>query len=146
MENAEKAIEFVLSKEGGYVNDPKDPGGETNFGISKKQFPDVDIKTLTKEQAVEIYKRVYWVGNILDSLPWPYAAAALDTYVQHNEVTARKMVTGAYDRIRDLLEARRIYYLTLIAKDPALGKFKRGWFNRLNDLAKFCDIEKSKTI
>ena len=51
-------IEKVLKHEGGYVNDPTDLGGETNFGITKRFYPDVDIKNLTKEQAVEIYKRL----------------------------------------------------------------------------------------
>ena len=41
-------IEVVLHHEGGYVNDPDDPGGETNFGIAKRSHPDVDIKNLTK--------------------------------------------------------------------------------------------------
>ena len=60
MADFEKAVEFVLRMEGGYVNDPKDPGGETNFGIAKKSYPGVDIKNLTEEQAEEIYKRDYW--------------------------------------------------------------------------------------
>ena len=47
-------IEIVLEHEGGYVNDPKDPGGETNFGVAKRSHPDVDIKNLTKEVAKEI--------------------------------------------------------------------------------------------
>ena len=47
-------IEVVLHHEGGYVNDPKDPGGETNFGIAKRSHPDVDIKNLTEEGAKEI--------------------------------------------------------------------------------------------
>ena len=51
----DEIIEVVLHHEGGYVNDPKDPGGETNFGISKRAYPDVDMKTLTKEGAKDIY-------------------------------------------------------------------------------------------
>ena len=42
--NFDEIIEVVLHHEGGYVNDPKDPGGETNFGIAKRSHPDVDIK------------------------------------------------------------------------------------------------------
>jgi len=61
-------IEVVLEHEGGYVNDPKDPGGETNFGIAKRSHPDVDIKNLTKDGAKEIYKEVYWDGNKVESL------------------------------------------------------------------------------
>ena len=56
-------IEVVLHHEGGYVNDPKDPGGETNFGIAKRSHPDVDIKNLTKDGAKEIYKEHYWDKN-----------------------------------------------------------------------------------
>ena len=50
-------IEKVLEHEGGYVNDPHDAGGETNYGIAKRWYPNVDIKNLTKEQAKKIYKR-----------------------------------------------------------------------------------------
>ena len=52
-----KIIEKVLKHEGGYVNDPTDLGGETNYGITKRFYPDVDIKNLTEEQAKEIYKK-----------------------------------------------------------------------------------------
>ncbi len=60
-------IEVVLHHEGGYVNDPKDPGGETNFGVAKRSHPDVDIKNLTKDGAKEIYKEHYWDGNKVES-------------------------------------------------------------------------------
>src|SRR5690606_2973445 len=54
------AVEVVLEHEGGYVHDPHDPGGETKFGISKRQYPDLDIANLTREQAIEIYRRDWW--------------------------------------------------------------------------------------
>jgi len=63
--NFDEIIEVVLHHEGGYVNDPKDPGGETNFGIAKRSHPDVDIKNLTKDGAKEIYKEHYWDKNII---------------------------------------------------------------------------------
>lgn len=48
-------IQYTLDFEGGYVNNKNDPGGETNFGISKKAFPNLDIKNLTQEEAQKIY-------------------------------------------------------------------------------------------
>lgn len=56
----EIALARTLEHEGGYVDDPADPGGETNFGISKRAYPDVDIKALTREAAAKIYRREYW--------------------------------------------------------------------------------------
>tara|TARA_R100000963_G_C4537062_1_gene35886 strand:+ start:39 stop:254 length:216 start_codon:yes stop_codon:yes gene_type:complete len=61
-------IEVVLEHEGGYVNDPDDPGGETNFGVAKRSHPDVDIANLTKDSAKEIYKEHYWDKNKVESL------------------------------------------------------------------------------
>jgi lysozyme family protein len=54
------SIKKTLLHEGGYVNDPNDSGGETNYGISKRQYPALDIKNLTEEAAVEIYRDGYW--------------------------------------------------------------------------------------
>ena len=65
----DEIIELTLEHEGGYVHDPKDLGGETNFGIAKRFYPDVDIKNLTKDQAKDIYKRDYWDKNKVDDLP-----------------------------------------------------------------------------
>jgi lysozyme family protein len=143
MDNFNKAMEFILKWEGGYVNDPKDPGGETNFGISKKGWPHVDIKNLTKVKAKDIYRDGYWVIFRCNSYPWPFSVAVLDTYVQHLPSVAEKMVKEANNDLRALLEARRVFYLKLIAKKPDLAKYKKGWFNRINDLAKFCEINQS---
>ncbi|GIW22588.1 MAG: hypothetical protein KatS3mg068_2470 [Candidatus Sericytochromatia bacterium] len=60
MANFDIAIQKTLKWEGGYVNDPKDPGGETKFGISKASYPNLDIKNLTINQAKQIYKNNYW--------------------------------------------------------------------------------------
>jgi len=62
--NFDKAVQFVLKHEGGYVNDPQDAGGETKYGISKRAYPSLKIKELTKDDAIAIYKRDYW-----DKLP-----------------------------------------------------------------------------
>lgn len=55
-----KAVEAVLSHEGGYRNRASDPGGETKFGITARSYPKLHIKSLTREQAVSIYKADWW--------------------------------------------------------------------------------------
>lgn len=60
-ERFEKAVAEVMESEGGYVDRPDDPGGETKYGISKRSYPDLDIPNLTEEQAREIYYRDWWV-------------------------------------------------------------------------------------
>jgi lysozyme family protein len=64
--NFEEAFERLVAAEGGYVNNPNDPGGETKYGISKAAYPNVDIFNLTREQAGVIYKRDFWdvVGDL----------------------------------------------------------------------------------
>ena len=54
------AIIHVLEREGGYVNDARDPGGETKYGISKRAYPHLDIANLSISDAKAIYKRDYW--------------------------------------------------------------------------------------
>lgn len=54
------AFSRLIGIEGGYVNDPADPGGETKFGISKRAYPDVDIASLTIDQAKALYRRDFW--------------------------------------------------------------------------------------
>ena len=54
------AFDRLIGHEGAYVNDPLDPGGETNWGISKRSYPNVDIKALTRDGAKAIYLRDFW--------------------------------------------------------------------------------------
>lgn len=56
----EVAIERSLSHEGGYVFHQRDPGGETHWGISKRTYPHLNIKALTRDDAKIIYKRDFW--------------------------------------------------------------------------------------
>ena len=68
-DNFDKFIERVLAHEGGYVNNPRDPGGETQWGISKRSYPNVDIKRLTRDQAKEIYRLDFWLAAGCDRMP-----------------------------------------------------------------------------
>jgi lysozyme family protein len=60
MSSFDLAIPIVLAHEGGYINDPDDPGCETKFGISKRSYPSLDIENLTEDEAKAIYKRDFW--------------------------------------------------------------------------------------
>ena len=146
-------IEVVLEHEGGYVNDPDDPGGETNFGIAKRSHPDVDIANLTKEGAKEIYKAEYWDKNKVEKLPEHLRHIYFDMAVNmgrgragriiqraannkgHNllvdgvlgPVTLSKISNVELERVR----AFRIkYYADLVTSKPDLEKFYFGWFKR----------------
>jgi len=67
--NFEKSLDAVLLHEGGYVNDPRDSGGETNMGISRRSYPQENIKGMTRKRAGEIYRRDYWNSVRGDELP-----------------------------------------------------------------------------
>ena len=68
-----KCLETILHHEGGYVNHPKDPGGETNLGVTKRVYEDFggtkDMKDLTREDVEPIYKKNYWDRVKGDDLP-----------------------------------------------------------------------------
>jgi lysozyme family protein len=64
----ENAFAKTYQFEKGYVCDPDDPGGETNDGISKRSYPDLDIRNLTMEQKKEIYFRDYWLASGCDKI------------------------------------------------------------------------------
>jgi lysozyme family protein len=95
MDAWDKAIKFVLSYEGGYVNDPNDAGGETNFGISKRSYPSLDIKALTVDQARDIYKRDFWTTVCADQLPENLAIAAFDCAVNQGVGIASRLIQVA---------------------------------------------------
>lgn len=86
------AFEFLIGHEGGYVNDPRDPGGETKFGVSKRAYPDENIAELTLTRAKELYKRDYWDKIDADNLPTHVRFAVFDAAVNAGVVTAIKFL------------------------------------------------------
>ena len=71
--NYQKCLETILHHEGGYVNHPKDPGGETNLGVTKRVYEGwggtKDMKDLTVEDVAPIYEKNYWGKVKGDDLP-----------------------------------------------------------------------------
>ena len=91
----DEIIDLTLEHEGGYVHDPSDLGGETNFGIAKRFYPDVDIKNLTKEGAKEIYKKDYWDKNKIDDVSDNLKHIYFDMCVNQGRRTAVKILQSA---------------------------------------------------
>ena len=157
MKTFDEIIEQVLEHEGGYVNDPKDLGGETKYGITKRFYPDIDIKNLTIEQATEIYKKDYWDKNKVESLPQNLWHIYFDMCVNMGKRTAVKvlqraannkgrnievdgglgpMTIGALKGVElDRVRAFRVkYYVDLITARPEQEKFYLGWFRRATEV------------
>jgi lysozyme family protein len=143
------AIAFILSPdiEGEYSNDPLDPGGETRFGVSKRAYPSVNISTLTRDQAVEIYRRDYWDACHCEQFPVPIAIALFDGAVNQGPKKAIKTLQQALGVTPDgivgdeTLEAANravpnetlVQYLSRRAMAYSEGalRYRRGWFVRL---------------
>lgn len=87
--------DFVLNLEKGYVNNPKDNGGETKFGISKKSYPNEDIPNLTVERARELYKKDYWDKIKGDHVPTPVALMFFDLAINSGVSGATKIIQKA---------------------------------------------------
>ena len=68
MNNYLTAVDKLLEQEGGYVNDHNDSGGETNYGICKRDNPNIDIKGLTRESAEQYYLEHYWTKYGFDKI------------------------------------------------------------------------------
>ena len=79
--NRTACLTFVLREEGGYVNDPRDPGGETKFGISKRAHPDLDIAALTEAHARALYTAGEWRALACGALPEGLDLVAVDAGV-----------------------------------------------------------------
>lgn len=77
----DEAFERLIGHEGGYVNDPNDPGGETRWGISKRQYPSLDIKNLSLQTAKLIYLRDYWRAAGCEAVLGPVRFDLFDTAV-----------------------------------------------------------------
>ncbi len=136
-----RCIPLIFEAEGGYVNDPKDPGGETKFGISKRAFPALDIKNLTKQQAAIIYYQRYWLF-VADKLEWPLNLVMFDCAVNQGTRKAREFLSISKGDWKKFIELRREHYLFLAERRKDFKRFIKGWLNRLNHLRKYID-EKS---
>jgi len=88
-ENFARCLAFVLQWEGGFVNDPRDPGGATNMGVTRatlsrwrgRPVSVAEVQRLTRDEATKIYRARYWAPISGDALPVGVDLIALDIAV-----------------------------------------------------------------
>lgn len=93
--NFDQAFERLIGHEGGYVNNPADPGGETKFGISRRAFPRENIKAMTLERAKVLYLHDYWGPAGCDAVPDAIKFDLFDMAVNSGPVAAIKNLQRA---------------------------------------------------
>ena len=97
----DQAFERLIGHEGGYVNHPADPGGETNFGISKRTYPGEDIRGMTLQRAKTLYRRDFWGPAGCDALPPGVQFNVFDMAVNSGVRNAIKTLQRAVGEIED---------------------------------------------
>jgi hypothetical protein len=116
-----------------------DKGGATKYGISQRAYPDLDIKNLTKEQAIEIAKRDYWDKNQIDKLDPALREIHFDTAFNKGSGTAKRFLEKSGGDPAKYLEERQKYVDKIVKNNPSQKKFQEGWSNRVKDLGKIAD-------
>jgi lysozyme family protein len=150
----QKALKRTQLNEAGYNNDKDDRGGETNMGITKKYYPNEDIKNLTRERADAILYRDYWIKHKINTLPIEISDIVFDNAVVQGQGTAIMNLQKALNVKADgligpqtLNALNNINYLELKKlftdnanaiedayqnNDPSQKKFEKGHRNRYN--------------
>lgn len=124
------AVAFVLEKEGGYTASDGESGAPANFGINQRANPDIDVKNLTQDRAVQIYKERYWNAIGGDSLPKPTAMVAFNIAVNMGVGAAKDLLEksgGDPTRFTALAKQR---YMDIVANNPKQEKYLAGWLAR----------------
>tara|TARA_B100002019_G_scaffold17488_1_gene13720 strand:- start:1455 stop:1967 length:513 start_codon:yes stop_codon:yes gene_type:complete len=158
-ENWQKCLEAILHHEGGYVNHPKDPGGETNLGVTKRVYEEwggtKDMKDLEVEDVEPIYKKNYWDRVKAESLPSGLDLCVFDFGVNAGTGRAAKYLQtmigttadggigpntlkalsnyveseGVEQTIKNYQAARQEYYESL----STFETFGKGWTRRVDE-------------
>lgn len=149
----EEAVKIILYHEGGLVDHAKDPGGLTNFGISQRAYPQLDIRNLTPEIASEIYRSDYWDRFKVGELPPALRLAVFDSAVNQGGTAALGLLQAALGlevtgkpspaltekaaSVSSALVLKKFIFLRWqrYAKHKNFSTFAAGWARRLLDIS-----------
>lgn len=143
----------IISHEGGYVNDPRDPGGETNWGITRRTARangyTGSMRSMTRTQARDIYRKAYWERYRCALMPSAVAFQLFDACINHGFGNAARMLQraagvlddgvigevsmAAINRMDedDLLMRFAAERLDFYARLTTFNTFGRGWIRRV---------------
>ncbi len=140
-------VKFVLAREGGYVNDPNDKGGETNKGIThatydsyrrSKGLPKQSVKYMTDEEMHEIYYNNYYKASGADKIENPRLAMyVFDTAVNMGVSVAKDLYQKSDDNLDKFEQLRRDKYEAFVKSDPTQKRYIQGWNNRVTHVKDF---------
>jgi lysozyme family protein len=161
-ENFEQCFALVLKREGGYVDNPKDPGGTTNLGCTKAVWEDWIGRTVTKDEikalkpsdVMPLYRKKYWDAVKGDDLPEGVDYAVFDFAINSGPRKAVKTLQRAVGTNPDgvigpatlaavnacnprelatlICEARLAFLQSLSTYDI----FGKGWLRRVSEVEK----------
>lgn len=147
--NWQYCLETILHHEGGYVNHPEDPGGETNLGVTKRVYEEFggtkDMKDLTVEDVEPIYKKNYWDRVKADQLPSGLDLCVFDFGVNAGTGRSAKFLQGMIGATQDgaigpATLAKVNEFVSMEGVDGAIGEFqhrRQGYYEGLKTFATF---------
>jgi Glycosyl hydrolase 108 len=136
----EASLAFVLSREGGLVDDPADPGGPTNHGITQRVYdawqtshgmPAEPVAAIPPDVVRSIYQQQYWDACKCNDLPDGDALVVFDTAVNLGVARTLALWSVSAGNRDALLWARLAHYDTLTRANPVLQKYVPGWLHRV---------------
>lgn len=149
--NFDRAFDHLMKWEGGFVDNPNDPGGATKYGISSAAYPTLNISALKLEDAKAIYFRDYWTPNKCDQMRYSVALNVFDMGVncgvKTSAMTLQEALTVGQDgkigpitlaavakkSPADLIEVFSTLRIMRYSKDKNFNVFGKGWVNRTLD-------------
>lgn len=142
----DEAVKGVFKSEGGFANQKYDRGGKTNMGITQGTYsawlrkhgkPNKDVRYLTKDEATLIYRDEYWVASGANKIKDPALSYLhFDTAVNFGVGRANSFLKASGGNFDKYLQIRKNFRTEIINKDRTQLKFKQGWENRDNRVAK----------
>ena len=144
-ENFENVMKYVFKSEGGFVDDPLDRGGKTNYGVTQNTYnvwrkkngylPNKDVKYITKNEAKQLYYDEYWkASGAADKKDLRAAYELFDTAIIAGPYNAKQMDEKSKGDIYKFLDERKIFHEKDIMKHPSQERFREGWMNRIKDM------------